>query len=188
MGTPQKDEKPVSSTNTIENKSEPLFQVPGFHKILVPHDGSKMSDKALSYAIYLSKISASDIFILNVIEKYSDLNDVLPTTIRAEFGQEKEWDKISSKDLHVRIGGALKRIIEDKVSLCKEAGVVANIAFEIRTGNAAEEIIKVAEQNQFDIVIMASHRLTSTIRGIGSTTRKVIDTIKKPVLVIYDSH
>ena len=55
-----------------------------------------MSDKALSYAIYLSKISASDIFILNVIEKYSDLNDVLPTTIRAEFGQEKEWDKISS--------------------------------------------------------------------------------------------
>lgn len=134
------------------------------------------------------RISASDIFILNVIEKYSDLKDVLSTTIRAELGQEKDWDRISSKDLRVRIGGALKRIIEDKVSLCKEAGVVANIAFEIRTGNAAEEIIKVAEQNQFDVVIMASHRLTSTIRGIGSTTRKVIDTIKKPVLVIYDSH
>ncbi|HEY7570029.1 MAG TPA: universal stress protein [Nitrososphaeraceae archaeon] len=110
----------------------------------------------------------------------------MPTTIRAEFGQEKDWDKISGKDLKVRIGGALKRIIEDKASLCKEAGVVANIAFEIRTGNAAEEIIKVAEQNQFDVVIMASHRLTSTIRGIGSTARKVIDTIKKPVLVIYD--
>ncbi|HEY7570028.1 MAG TPA: universal stress protein [Nitrososphaeraceae archaeon] len=73
MGTPQKDDKPVSSTNTIESKSEPLFQVPQFHKILVPYDGSKMSDKALSYATYLSKISASDIFILNVIEKYSDL-------------------------------------------------------------------------------------------------------------------
>jgi len=69
-----------------------------------------------------------------VIEKYSDLKDVLPTTIRAELGQEKDWDRISSKDLRVRIG-TLKRIIEDKVSLCKEAGVVANIAFEIRTGN-----------------------------------------------------
>ena len=46
METPQKDEKPVSSTNTIENKSEPLFQVPQFHKILVPYDGSKMSNKA----------------------------------------------------------------------------------------------------------------------------------------------
>ena len=70
-----------------------------------------------------------------MIEKYSDLKDVLPTTIRAELGQEKDWDRISSKDLRVRIGRALKRIIEDKVSLCKEAGVVANIAFEIRTGN-----------------------------------------------------
>jgi nucleotide-binding universal stress UspA family protein len=187
METPQRDEKPVSSNMMIESKSEPLPQIPQFNKILIPYDGSKMSDKALSYAIYLSKISASDIFILNVVEKYRDLKDVLPTTIRAEFGQEKDWDKISSKDLQVKIGGELKRIIEDKVRLCKEAGVSANISFEIRTGNAAEEIIKVAGQNQFDVIIMASHRLTSTIRGIGSTARKVIDTTKKPVLVIYDS-
>ena len=188
METPQKDEKSISSNNMIKNKSEPLHHVPQFHKILVPYDGSKMSDKALSYAIYLSKISASDIFILNVVEKYSDLKDVMPTTIRAEFGQEKDWDKISSKDLQVKIGGELKRIIEDKVRLCKEAGVSANIAFEIRTGNAAEEIIKVTDQSQLDVIIMASHRLTSTIRGIGSTARKVIDTIKKSVLVIYDSY
>ena len=91
-----------------------------------------MSDKALSYAIYLSKISASDIFILNVVEKYSDLKDVLPTTIKAEFGQETDWDKLSNKDLQVRIGGVLREIIEDKVRLCKDAGVVKNIAFEIR--------------------------------------------------------
>ena len=187
METTKKNERSVSSNNIIENKSKPLPQIPQFNKILVPYDGSKMSDRALSYAIYLSKISASDIFILNVVEKYSDLKDVLPTTIRAEFGQEKDWDQLSSKDLQVRIGGELKRIIEDKVKLCKEAGVSANIAFEISTGKAAEEIIKVASQNQFDMIIMASHRLTSTIRGIGSTARKVIDTIKKPVLVIYDS-
>jgi nucleotide-binding universal stress UspA family protein len=188
MASPQKEEKSISTNSTIDSKSEVFSEIPQFHKILVPYDGTKMSDKALSYAIYLSKISVSDIFILNIVEKYSDLKDVLPTTIKAEFGHDTDWDKISNKDLQVRIGGALKRIIEDKVSLCKEAGVVANIAFQIRTGNAAEEIIKVAEQNQFDVVIMASHRLTSTIRGIGSTTRKVIDTIKKPVLVIYDSH
>ena len=49
-----------------------------------------------------------------------------------------------------------------------------------------DEIIKVANQSKFDVIVMASHRLTSTIRGIGSTTRRVIDTIKKPVLVIYN--
>lgn len=184
MESLQKDEKPISTSSTFDTKSEVIPDLPQFHKILVPYDGSKMSDKALSYATYLSKISVSDIFILNVVEKYSDLKDVLPTTIKAEFGQETDWDKISNKDLQVRIGGALRELIEDKVRLCKEAGVVKNIAFEIRTGNAAEEIIKVANQSKFDVIVMASHRLTSTIRGIGSTTRKVIDTMKIPVLVI----
>ena len=122
-----------------------------FKKYWFRTDRSKMSDKALSYAIYLSKISSSDIFILNIVEKYSDLKEVLPTTIKAELGEGKEWDKISNKDLHVRIEGALRRVIEDKVRLCKEAGVVRNITFEIHTGNPAEEIIKVASRTEFGI-------------------------------------
>ena len=47
-----------------------------------------------------------------------------------------------------------------------------NISYEIRTGNAADEIIKVANQSKFDVIVMASHRLTSTIRGIGSTIQE----------------
>ena len=172
MASPQKDEKSISTTSTIDSKSEVFSEIPQFHKILVPYDGTKMSDKALSYAIYLSRISVSDIFILNIVEKYSDLKDVLPTTIKAEFGHDTDWDKISNKDLQVRIGGALRELIEDKVRLCKDAGVVKNISYEIRTGNAADEIIKVANQSKFDVIVMASHRLTSTIRGIGSTYKK----------------
>ncbi len=178
---------PTLSNHEVNTKAEQVFpELPQFQKILVPYDGSKMSDKALSYAIYLSKISSSDIFILNIVEKYSDLKEVLPTTIKAELGEGKEWDKISNKDLHVRIEGALRQVIEDKVRLCKEAGVVRNITFEIHTGNPAEEIIKVASRTEFGVLVMASHRLTSTFRGIGSTTRRVIDTIKKPVLVIFN--
>ena len=60
--------------------------------------------------------------------------------------------------------------------------------FEIYTGSAVGEIIKVANQSQFDVIVMASHRLTSIIRGIGSTTRRIIDTIKKSVLIIFNSY
>jgi nucleotide-binding universal stress UspA family protein len=185
--SPHSDVEPTLSSHEVETKDEQVFpEIRQFQKILIPYDGSKMSDKALSYAIYLSKISSSDIFILNIVEKYSDLKDVLPTTIKAELGEGKEWDKISNKELHLRIEGALREIIEEKVRICKEAGVVRNITFEIHTGNPAEEIIKVASRTEFDILVMASHRLTSTFRGIGSTTRRVIDTIKKPVLVIFN--
>ena len=54
-------------------------------------------------------------------------------------------------------------------------------------GCAVGEIIKIANQSQFDVIVTASHRLTSTIRGIGSTTRRSIDTIKNRY-ILYITH
>lgn len=58
--------------------------------------------------------------------------------------------------------------------------------YEIRTGNPSDEIVKVAELTEFDLVVMASHRITSSIKSIGSITRKVMDTIRKLILLIYE--
>ena len=38
----------------------------------------------------------------------------------------------------------------------------------------------------FDIIFMASSRITSSIRVLGSTVRKVIDSVRKPVLLIHE--
>ena len=48
MESLQKDEKPISTNSTFDTKSEVIPDLPQFHKILVPYDGSKMSDKALT--------------------------------------------------------------------------------------------------------------------------------------------
>jgi nucleotide-binding universal stress UspA family protein len=146
-----------------------------------------MSDKALRYAIYLSKIFDSDIFILNVVENYEDLKYVLPATIRAEANSERSTKSgLQRGDLKVSVEGALRKVIEEKISLCKEAGLNTPITYEIRTGNPSDEIVKVAELTEFDLVVMASHRITSTIKSIGSITRKVMDTIRKPILLIHE--
>ena len=39
---------------------------------------------------------------------------------------------------------------------------------------------------EFDLIIMDSHRITSTLKSIGSTTRKIMDTLRKPVLLIHE--
>ena len=39
-----------------------------YRKIMIPLDGSEMSDKALMHAAYISKISGACLVILNVIE------------------------------------------------------------------------------------------------------------------------
>jgi nucleotide-binding universal stress UspA family protein len=51
-----------------------------YQKILVPHDGTEMSDKALNHGAYLSKISGSEIVVLNVIEP-----DVVPPSALLAF-------------------------------------------------------------------------------------------------------
>jgi CBS domain-containing protein/nucleotide-binding universal stress UspA family protein len=180
-----------SSSRTDEMRAAEQFlqNVPKLKRILVPYDASQMSDKALRYAIYLSKISNSDIFILNVIENYEDLKDVLPTTIKAE--QEGKLERSNKNDLQgvdlkVSVEGALRKVIEEKIHLCQEAGLDNQITYEIHTGKASDEIIQLAELKGFDLIVMASHRITSTLKSIGSTARKVMDNVKKPVLLIHE--
>ena len=185
-----KPENHLSPHKVDMRRQEQFFQnIPKFKRILVPYVTSQMSDKALRYAIYLSKIFNSDIFILNVVENYEDLKYMLPATIRAEREADPERSTKSGLqhgDLKVSLEGVLRKVIEEKISLCKEAGLNTPITYEIRTGNPSDEIVKVAELTEFDLVVMASHRITSTIKSIGSITRKVMDTIRKPILLIHE--
>jgi nucleotide-binding universal stress UspA family protein len=193
--TEAKDNQNVQEKTKLEHSSSNMEQdmllqsIPKFERILVPYDASEMSDKALKYAIYLSKISNSHIFILNVIENYEDLKEVLPTTIRAE--QEKKLERSNKNDsqgvdLKVSVEGALRKVIEEKIRLCQEAGLDTQITYEIHTGKASDEIINLAAQEDFDLIVMASHRITSTLKSMGSTARKVMDNVKKPILLIHE--
>lgn len=123
-----------------------LQSTPQFTKILVPYNASQMSDKALKYAIYLSKIANSDIFILSIIENYEDLKDVLPIIIRVR--QQEEWSRSNKTDMQAGelkngLEGTLRKAIEEKINSCKEAGLKAHITYEIRSGNPSDEIIKI---------------------------------------------
>jgi CBS domain-containing protein/nucleotide-binding universal stress UspA family protein len=174
---------------TISTQEQFLESIPKFKRILVPYDASQMSDRALRYAIYLSKVSESDIFILNVIESYEDLKDVLPTTIRAEQERKPErpnQDEPDGIDLKVSVEGALRKVIEEKISLCQQAGLKTQVSYEIHTGKASDEIIDLVGKRDFDLIVMATHRITSPIKSIGSTARKVMDNVKKPILLIHE--
>jgi nucleotide-binding universal stress UspA family protein len=157
--------------------------IPKYKMILVPHDGSEISDKALNHAIYLSKVSDAEIIILNVLDHIGskDSSAVLATMKRGEGERDK-----ANRDLEITMEGGVKQMIEDKMKLCKEAGVKSKVSYKIQTGKPLDEIVKLSEEMNIDLVVMASSRIISSIRVLGSTTRKVISTIKKPVLVIHE--
>ena len=190
--TPVTATTPVAATSTKLSKLT-LASIPQYKRILVPHDESEMSDKALSHAIYLSNTTGAEIVILNVIE---NIDQIPHTSISATTKEEEEKDRVEEvpqnkpydTNLVISLEGEVKQRMEEKLRLCKEAGSTGQLSYRVQTGKAVDEILRVSEEMNIDLIVMASTKITSTIMGIiqQSTAKKVIDSAKRPVLVIYE--
>ncbi len=150
-----------------------------YQKILVPLDGSKMSDKALSHAAFLSKISRAEIVILNVIET----EIIPPSALLAYFKSDISIEK-TKEDLRNTLEEEVKQMLDERIRQCKERGI--NVSYKIRIGKIVDEIVHQSEEIDFDLIVMASSRITSKIRVLGSVVRRVLDSIRKPVLIIHE--
>ena len=170
--------------------------IPHYKKILVPDDFSELSDRALSHAIYISNSTGADLVILNIITD----TEIKPTTISATtkegVGEGKEGiievgiveNKMDKHDdIHVSLEGQAEQMVKERVRFCKEAGAKNQISYKMQTGkNVVDEILRLSEEMDIDLIVMSSKKITATIRSLSSTTRKVIDSVKRPVLVIYE--
>jgi nucleotide-binding universal stress UspA family protein len=173
---------PASSVSS-QPKATALVADIKYNRLLVPHDGSVLSDKALNHAIYLSKLLNAEIVILNVLEHlHSKDSSSITATSKEEPGSKK-----SDRNLEIKIEGDVKDMIEQKISLCKQAGVESQVSYKIQTGKPVDEIVKVSDEMSVDLIVMASRKDSSLVKKIlGSTVRKVMDSITKPVLVIHE--
>ena len=168
----------------VESTSSVHSGFPSFGRILVGYDGMEMSKRALSYAAYFSKISDSEIALANVIKPNRDLSNVLPLTINVNLERKEEQLHMSGNQQGVLLDEPLREVVEEMTKACKAARLIKKIVYEIRMGNPADEIISVSGQTQFDLIIMGSRRIASRIQAIGSTTRKVITTVRTPLLIV----
>ncbi len=139
-----------------------------------------MSDKALSHAAYLSKISGAEIVVLNVIE-----NEIIPPSALIAFIRPETLLEKAKQDLRNTLEGGVKQMLEQRIRECKEAGI-NKVSYEIRTGKPVDEIVHLSEEINCDIIVMSSSRITSSIKVLGSTVRRVIDSIRKPLVLIHE--
>jgi nucleotide-binding universal stress UspA family protein len=184
----------VSSPSYIERPRQDLTQstesmdvdysiskanIPSFRKILVPDDGKEISNKALSYAIYISNLSGAEIVILRVIGDVDKLGD---TSVKVS--QDGTTMKNNKKDLRRNVEGELVDAMEEKIRKCTQAGSKNKISYQIKTGSTQEEIVKECEQTKYDLIVMATSHLDSWMRSLFSETRKIISNINIPVLIV----
>ena len=135
------------------------FILPSFRKILVTHDGKDKSNKAINYAIYLSKLSGAEITILQII------NDV------------KKQDNVNN------IEGDLIDSMEEKIKKIERAGCKNKVSYKFKTGNIIDEIVGEINEMNYDLVVLTSSHLSSWMESLFSNTRKIISNIHTSVLI-----
>ncbi|ANU66447.1 universal stress protein [Turicimonas muris] len=141
-----------------------------YSKILIPTDGSELSDKALEAGVNFAKALGSSVVIATVIEpySYSNLSEYRPESI-------DQYDSRVRELAQERLEGA-RELVEKKEVPCE---VVAFKSF-----SPAEAIIDAATEYGCDLIFMASHgRQGLAAVLLGSETQKVLTHSKIPVMV-----
>jgi len=135
-------------------------------KVLVAHDGSKSSDKAVKKAFEIARKFNSSVTVISVI----------PELYLTEL---MEMDRIR---ILQTLKDEAKKTLE---KIRKNAAGIRQIKTIIREGNAAEEILKAAGTMRADVIITGSHGRHGAQKFLlGSVSSKIVDHAECSVLVV----
>ncbi len=157
--------------------------LPEIKRILYTTDLSKNARYAFGYAASLANRYSAGITILHVLEEFSPHADSLVINM---IGSEK-WKEIRSQNEEKVLLNIKERLEE----FCAEVGTqlpacpFITDAVVVRIGNPVEEILKLAEAGDFDMLVMGAHGHGIIGESLmGSVSRRVLRRCRKPVLVI----
>ena len=142
-----------------------------YERILVATDGSPLSDKAVSHALDLAKLTGASVIAMKVIPRYP--RSYLEGGATVEMSEiESQWSARAQEILsHIKVEGKAMGV-----------SVKTNV---VKSDLVAESIIAAAEKQKVDLIIMASHGRKGLKRLLlGSETQHVLTHSTVPVLVL----
>lgn len=142
-----------------------------FKHILVPTDGSTLSENAIKHAVSLAKQCGAKLTAINVMPKFH----MLTYDTQMLEATPKEFEQTSQEQS--------KRFLDFAEHEARTAGVNYD-AVTVTSDHPYQEIINAVEQRNCDLIVMASHGRRG-LEGvlIGSETQKVLTHSHTPVLV-----
>ena len=130
------------------------------NKVLWPTDFSSSAEKALPYVTDLTQKYGAEIHVLYVIEDIAHHDSWYGDFDKARVDKLMQWADKSAKK-------RLDQVCEKYLDSCPL--YIKHIA----VGNPAREILKLIDQEEVDLVVMASHGSQGNFR-FGSVTEKVL--------------
>ncbi len=137
-------------------------------KILFPVDFTASSDKVLPYVKLMADKLGSKIFLVHVVRGAEEF---------AGFEMGAAWYSSFEKELIDGAEKAMARFVEENA--------LNDASTTVIVGSAGEEIVKFAEENGIDMVIMGTHGRKGLEKIMfGSVAAEVVKKAKCPVLTV----
>ena len=140
-----------------------------YKRILVPLDGSELAEVVFTYAKELAGRLGLEVVLLHV---YNPDEHELAALHRAYVEHKAEIVKRESQEVQGKIG-------------IRSEGKPLEVRGEVAAGYPAEEILRYADENDIDLILMANRGRSGVRRWpIGSVAEKVLRASNVPVWLV----
>jgi nucleotide-binding universal stress UspA family protein len=152
--------------------SQSISEFPRLKTILLPTDFSGCANYALPYAASIARATNAKIICVHVVEP------VVPAV-----GYTGLAEPMPIADISEQLEDSAERQLP-KLAECEECAGL-DVEEVIVHGDAAAEIVRVASEQEADLIVISSHGRTGLGRMIfGSTAESVVRHATCPVLVV----
>lgn len=145
-----------------------------YANILVPVDGSRLSDKAVKEAAMLAKAGNGKLLLFHVVAPYQ--MPVYAEGMTIPSIPKERFAKISARKAGRVLAGAEKKAQAAKVPVSRAWAI---------SGSPHDAIVDIVRRRRCDLIVMASHGRRGLPRLLlGSETQAVLSRVSVPVLVV----
>ena len=150
-------------------------------KILLPHDGTEISDKALEKCKEFAKAFNAELFILHVIEH-------IPIPPSLILGNDRQWITETRRSIAKKLKEGWLKMAKEKINpFLEKENIKFNTTVLTEEQPVSEQIVKFASENKVNLIIVGSQRLNkiSKIKALGSVSREISENADCPVMIIH---
>lgn len=140
--------------------------------VLVPVDGSAVSERVLSHAKRFANLPGTRVTLLQVLEPMHGWEK------RLAFGPGRPFEEIAQ----MRKEKALNYLHAARTEL---ENLQISVTAKLHEGNVADSILQIADEEKIDLIVMGTHGYGGAARWLyGSVANRVLHGAKCPLMVV----
>ena len=151
-----------------------------YKKILVAFDGSEASKHALDHAVSIADLTKAEVHIISVVPRV-----MMPVFPDEGFGAAPVTAAQDMSDYQERMRTIYSKSLDEAKKDITGHYPDLKVEINLLEGRPSATIVDEAENKDMDLIVIGSRGLGGITGWIlGSTSRRIVESCTKPVLVV----